>query len=112
MNYYERQTEGMMQFKLTTEEHNKLFPCRQKKWYQKHEYFINENRLYLLTFITIPAKIINTLILPIAIITVGYMEAKADCIRMWKAKELGGYLGDSAEKGSETYNEALKLIRA
>lgn len=104
---------GYKQFKLTKQQHNKLFKYRQLKWNNKYEYYYNENTIILHRFCNMQGIILNTLLFPIYVLLHGFVNFKEllnEFKRMYNQKKYGSFISDHVSKGSNIYKEIMKII--
>lgn len=105
---------GYKQFKLTTKQHNSLFPNRPKKWYNKFEYYYNDKRIILHKFSNKLAIFLNTLLFPIYLLIHGlikFKEIKNELKELYNQKKYGTFSSDNIECKSELYQKVMKLIK-
>lgn len=105
---------GYKKFKLTRKNHNLLFKHRQMKWYNKYEYYYNENNIIIHKFATIPYIILCTLLLPVAIFISGYSDVMYDLKRLYNQKKSGSFTSDNVWKypdNPEFYNKIIDKIK-
>lgn len=105
--------QGYKQFKLTKKQHNTLFKYRQIKWYDKYEYYYNDNEIILHRFTNIYAIILGTILFPIAILLEGIVNIKDTCRdykRMCNQKKYGSFSGDNIWRDSELYKQITNII--
>jgi len=106
--------QGHKQFYLTKKQHNKLFKNRQIKWYDKYEYYYNDNCILLHKFYNLKAIILSTILLPIIVLMEGLINIKEtmyDYKSLCNQKRSGSFSGDDICKGTDMYNEVMKAIK-
>jgi hypothetical protein len=104
---------GYKQFKLTKKQHNKLFKYRQIKWQDKYEYYYNDKEVILHKFYNWKVIVLQIVFLPIIILLNGLINIKEtwkDTIKLFKQKETGYFIGDSAYSGTYLYNKIIDII--
>jgi len=108
---------GFKQFKLTKQQHNKLFIYRQIKWHDKYEYYYNDRCILLHKFDNWKFMVLSTILFPLllsmTVIMEGLKNIKEIIIEykeLYNQKKYGSFSTDSIEKNSDIYNEVMKLI--
>jgi len=105
--------QGYKQFYLTKKQHNKLFEQRKIKFYHKYEYYYNDNCILLHKFCNWKGILFNTIILPIIVLMEGLANIKEtmyDYKSLCNQKKSGSFTGDDICKGTDMYNEVIKII--
>lgn len=105
---------GYKQFKLTKKDHNLLFEHRKMKWYNRYEYYYNENEVIIQRFATIPFIISCTLLFPVGIFMTGYSDALYELKRLYNQKKYGSFSSDNIWKypeNPEFYNRIIEKIK-
>lgn len=104
---------GYKQFKLTKQQHNKIFKYRQLKWFDKYEYYYNNHTIIIHRFCNLKGIIINTLLFPVYILTHGLLNFKEllrEFKELYNQKKYGSFTSDCVYKRSKTYDEIMKII--
>lgn len=102
---------GYKQFKLTKKQHNSLFKYRQIKWFDKYEYYYNNNEIILHQFYNRKAIVLRVILFPINTLLNGLINIKEvwqDTKELFKQKETGSFIGNSISSGTNLYNKVLK----
>lgn len=105
---------GYFQFKLTKKQHNDLFKYRKIRWFDRYEYYYNENSIILHKFVNKKTVLMFTLWLPIFMILGGMMNAKEiwkELMGLYRQKENGSFSSDSIPKNSSKYEQLMSIIK-
>lgn len=105
---------GFKQFKLTRKQHNCLFPKNKRKWYNKYEYYYNEDVIILHRFTSWKAIVLTTVLFPISLILYGltsYKELHHEMKRLYHQKKYGSFVSEYIHKDEKTFDDIMKLIQ-
>jgi hypothetical protein len=105
---------GYKQFYLTKKQHNSLFKYRQIRWFDKYEYYYNDNCLILNRFYNRRSILVSTVLFPVTVLLNGlmnYKECWEDLKKMYNQKEYGSFSGDHISNGTDTYNKIMEMIK-
>ena len=105
---------GYKQFKLTKQQHNKLFKYRQIKWCDKYEYYYKDNRILIHKFGNWKLIILQTVLFPFNVLYAGFSNFKElidEYKSMYNQKKYGSFVADSVGKSSKIYDEIMEIIQ-
>lgn len=107
---------GYQQVQVSKKDHNAMFEYRQIKWYQKYEYFLNEERghFVMICLTSLPAKLVNILGYPVMVLLHGlanYKEINQEISDQWHEKERGHFSGDDSYRRQEGWDELMSVVK-
>lgn len=118
MSYVFKYTEanGFKQVNVSKRDHNQVFKNRRIKWYEKYEYFLNEetDQFVMINLTNLPAKLLSTALYPVALIlngVVNYKELNREIYNMWNQKETGSFSGDASYRRNDGWDEIMAIIK-
>ena len=103
---------GYKQFKLTKEQHNKLFKYRKRTWVVNYEYYYNDHVILLHGFTSKRAVFMSTIIFPAVVLLNGLANFKdiwKELRDLYKQKESGTYIIDRFR--GEKYKQVMDIIQ-
>lgn len=105
--------DGYKQFKLSKKQHNKLFEYRQIKFFEKYEYYYNDNCILMHRFHNNLFIILNIILFPFTILFHGFENIKqiwVDFKSMFHQKQSGFFSTDDIGSKHDLYKEIMKII--
>ena len=108
--YKDSQEHGYIKFKLTTKQHNELFPKRKKRIFDRWEYYYGKNDILLHKYINVVGVAFLTLCFPIIVIVEGFSKTKNEFKQLYNQRKLGRFIPDTLTSGTNTYREVAKII--
>ncbi|EJG0999625.1 hypothetical protein C4G52_RS22205 [Vibrio parahaemolyticus] len=108
---------GYQQVQVSKKDHNAMFEYRQIKWYQKYEYYFNEERghFVMICLTSFPAKLVNLLGYPVMLLLHGlanYKEINQEISDQWHEKERGHFSGDGCYRTSKDWGAIMSAMKA
>lgn len=98
--------EGMIQFKITKKQHNKLFMYK-KLWFMKFDYYFGDDKIVLEKTFTKLAVVVSILLFPVQVFITGFEEAVEVTSNLFNQKEKGQFVRDIVWKDSIIYQKFL-----
>jgi len=107
---------GYQQVQVSKKDHNAMFEYRQIKWYQKYEYYLNEERghFVMICLTSVSAKLVNILGYPVMVLLHGlanYKDINQYLSDMWNEKERGKFSGDDSYRRQEGWDELMSIVK-
>lgn len=105
---------GYTRIYLTKSQHNKIFKCRQIKFGDRYEYYLNDEIFVMRKFYSVAQVIVCTLLFPVSVLLNGFASLKDNAhehYRLFHQKETGLFSEDFCNSGSDTYKEIVENIR-
>ena len=107
---------GYQQVKVFKKDHNAMYQYRQIKWFDKYEYYLNEERghFVMIRFMALPAVLLNTLAYPLLVLMnglVNYKDINRSMRQIWNPKKLGSFSCDDAYSRQEGWDELMSIVK-
>ena len=105
---------GLTRTKLSTKDHNYLFPGRKKNWRIRFEYYINEDEFVIEEYCSTIAKIIQVICFPLMVIGVGVFNFKElidEYKRLFFQKRYGAFVSNTIYRRKRSFDEILQRIQ-
>jgi len=104
---------GYTKFSLTKKQHNSLFKRRQLNWFDKYDYYINENQIIMENSKNFLYIIVYTFLLPFLCL-ISLIKCKNiidEYISLFNQKKLGKYSTDKVSKNTDLYDDILNTYK-
>lgn len=111
--YVDPLDKGYLKVKLTTKQHNKLFPARHRKWQAKYDYYISENNFIMETTISKRGLLFCIAMFLPNLLWTGLENFKGLCSdygKLINQKEKGNHVRDVYSSGNEMYDYICEEI--
>lgn len=105
--------QGYRKIFFTKKQHNELFSKRQIRWFDKYDYYINENHFIMECSYNTLFIILATLALPFVCLLslINTKEILKDYTRLYKQKEKGNFSADDVYSSSELFSKIKSIAK-
>lgn len=107
--YKDPMKDGFSRVYLTKAEHKKAFPYRKKTFKNTFRYFVKGSEFIIEEHPNMLFKLLVLLLLPVAIIAVGFLEFYPELLRLLFPKKYGSFSSDTCKKDNVEEKIGSKL---
>lgn len=115
--YTAPEEQGYKKFKVSKQTHNSILKNWKTRWIHRYEYYIREDSVLVHQYTSVPAIVLNFLLLPVAMVVYGlsnYKDIWKDHMSYLNEKKYGKFVSEgiwrshSPDVYEKFYQEALK----
>lgn len=105
---------GMKSLSITRKQHNSIFPTRQHKWFDRYEYFYNDDILLMHRYKNWIFKTILILTYPLSVLYAGLSNIKELNREIYKTifeQKMGGFVREDMRRNSSYYPKVMAVAK-